>query len=111
MARTTDRPSPRQPSDIKVLYRFHQNNRCSKCEVAHISPPDSVLTIRPSDLGLLPEGEQMAPKRDNLIRLVVVLALLAVTAVAIMTWASQYKQASAGPSSGVIYRAQHLNLY
>jgi hypothetical protein len=45
--RATDRPSPRQPSDIKVLYRFHQNNGCSKCEVAHTSPP-----IRPSQSAL-----------------------------------------------------------
>jgi hypothetical protein len=53
----------------------------------------------------------MAPKRDNLsFRLVVVLALVAVT-VAIATWASQYKQASAGQPSEVIYRAQHLNLF
>ena len=41
--RATDRPSSRQPSDIKVLYRFHQNNGCSKCEVVHTSLP-----IRPS---------------------------------------------------------------
>jgi hypothetical protein len=50
----------------------------------------------------------MAPKA---FRLVVVLALLAVTAVAIMTWASKYKQASAGQPSEVIYRPQHLNLF
>jgi hypothetical protein len=74
---------------------------------SHFSP-DSALTIRPSDFGLLPRGEQMAAKA---FRLVVVLALLAVTAVAIMTWASKYKQASAGQPSEVIYRAQHLNLF
>jgi hypothetical protein len=44
-------------------------------------------------------------------RLVVVLALLAVTAVATMTWASKYKQASADQPSEAIYRAQHLNLF
>jgi hypothetical protein len=37
--RATDRPSPRQPSDIKVLYRFHQNNDASISEVAHTSSP------------------------------------------------------------------------
>jgi len=61
---------------------------------------------------LLPGGEQMAPKGVNrAFKLVVILALLAVTAVAIMTWASKYKQASAGQPSEVIYRAQHLNLF
>jgi hypothetical protein len=87
---------------------MHFLDKPAKCEVAHTSLPIRVLTIRPSDLGLLPGGEQMAP---NAFRLVVVLALLAVTAVAVMTWASRYKQASAGPSSEVIYRAQYLNLY
>jgi hypothetical protein len=54
----------------------------------------------------------MAPKGViRAFKLVVILALLAVTAVAIMTWASKYKQASAGQPSEVIYRAQHLNLF
>jgi hypothetical protein len=54
----------------------------------------------------------MAPKGVNrTFKLVVILTLLAVTAVAIMTWASKYKQASAGQPSEVIYRAQHLNLF
>jgi hypothetical protein len=54
----------------------------------------------------------MAPKPDNLsFRLVVVLALVAVTIVAITMWQSHLKHASAGPPSEVIYRAQHLNLF
>jgi hypothetical protein len=54
----------------------------------------------------------MAPKGVNrAFKLVVILALLAVTAVAIMTWASKYKQASAGQPSEAIYQPQYLNLY
>jgi hypothetical protein len=56
----------------------------------------------------------MGPKPDNLaFRFVVVLALVAVTIVAITTWALHQKRASASatPSSEVIYRPQHLNLF
>jgi hypothetical protein len=49
-------------------------------------------------------------KSDNRSRLVVVLALVAVTIVAITTWVSYQKRASAAPTQP-IYRAQHLNLF
>ena len=52
-------------------------------------------------------------KSDNSFRLAVVLAVVAVTIVALATWASYQKRASAGPTlpSESIYRAQHLNLF
>jgi hypothetical protein len=51
----------------------------------------------------------MAPKPKP-VRLVVVLALVAIF-VAITMWQSNHKKASAGPPSNAIYRAQHLNLF
>ena len=54
----------------------------------------------------------MAQAPDSLgLRFAVVLAL-AVIIVAITTWASHHKRASAVPSpTDAIYRAQHLNLF
>ena len=53
----------------------------------------------------------MAQEPDSLaFRFAVVLAL-AVIVVAIMAWQGHLKRASADPPSGVIYRAQHLNLF
>ena len=49
--------------DIKVLYCFHQNNDDSKCEAVHTSPPDSALTIRTSEFGLLAGG--VDARRDH----------------------------------------------
>jgi hypothetical protein len=53
----------------------------------------------------------MAREPDSLgFRFAVVLAL-AVIIVAITTWQSHVKHASAGPPSEMIYRAQHLNVF
>jgi hypothetical protein len=45
---------------VKVLYCFHQNNECSKCEVVHTHLPGSVPTIHPSEFGLLAGGDACA---------------------------------------------------
>jgi len=53
----------------------------------------------------------MAREPDSLgFRFAVVLALAAIV-VAITTWRSQVKRASAGPPSEMIYRTQHLNVF
>jgi hypothetical protein len=50
-------------TDIKVLYCFHQNIDDSKCEAVHTSTPDSALTIRPSEFGVLAGG--VDARRDH----------------------------------------------
>ena len=53
----------------------------------------------------------MAPKPHSLaFKFALVLALVAIF-VAITMWQSTHKNASAGPPSDAIYRAQHLNLF
>jgi hypothetical protein len=69
------------------------------------------LKVRHSDFGLL-RGEDLAREPDSLAFRFAVILALAVIIVAITTWASHHKRASAVPSpTDAIYRAQHLNLF
>src|SRR6266498_2151488 len=100
MARTTDRPSPRQPSDIKVLYRFHQNNNVSISEVAHTSPPGSFLhTVQARGADM----ELQSPRGEFIFGMVLATAM---TILAVTAWAFPLYSISGGGSWAL--RLSHL---